>query len=502
MRKLTFFKKNTSNYLKTICLVSLVCFLSPSNSKAQLFELDIEEIINEGPIPVFRTFPDKTAIIIRSSLTNLRFDSTFEILDERSDPDEGTYRVILEPTNQYLSVSAPGFMTNRIHLTGLNARDVKYYNIEPATFMYDGDQTAERTFQDIKNTGIEFYNEGEYYFALDRFNDALRLRPNNARATRLKLQSEDEIAWYNAKIINTIEAYEIYLSGDTSKQYANEATQAIMQAHITIAEAYVKNNNIELAERYLYRYKENYPAGPDYQKAEDLLCKLYTKNGDEFAREESLNGQRSALNYYTQAENVCNVNIDLDQKINQTQLLYDRYSNPRISYTMFTHNRISTYGITFGSLNYFTRGGYLTLRLNEDLFTSRNDMKVDDSGNVSSTSTFSARTYEYTGSDRRGNAEFIIGFTYPVYYPGWIYAGLGYSYNPFFWEMNSIRSTDGEFIETQWIKNTDKSDRGIVFEFGAVARIIGLSIGIGLNGPNISELIPTFSIGFSASSSQ
>lgn len=488
--------------IKFIITAALCFTLIPLDSKGQLFELEIEPIVNDGPIPVFRHFPDKAGIIVQSSLTNLRFDSTYEIIDESSNPDEGTYRIIVEPVNQYLRVSAPGFMTNRRYLTGLNPRDVIYYSIEPATFMHDEDQTAERTFQDIKSTGIEFFNDGEYYFALDRFNDALRLRPNNARATRFKLQSEDEIAWDNARIIDTIEAYQNYLNGDTSKEYADEAREAIMQAHITMGEAYVNNNNIELAERYLYRYMEDYPAGPDYQHAENLLCTLYMNNGDIFARQENLNGQRSALNYYAEAANVCNVNIELDEKINRTQTLHDRYDNPRISYTMFTNDRISTYGVTFGSLNYFTRGGYLTLRLNEDLFTSRNDMTIDNAGNISSSTTFTGRTYEHSGSEKKGNAEVVIGFTYPVYYPGWVYAGLGYSYNPFFWEMNAYRTTDDVFIEAEWIRNTDESDRGIIFEFGAKARIVGLSIGLGLKGPNISSLIPTFSIGFSATSSQ
>lgn len=463
MRKIFLMKYSNSVWVNFFILSSLFLF-SPRHSVAQLFELEINPIMNEGPIPVFRQFPDKAGIIVQSSLTNLRFDSNLEILDERSDPDEGTYRVIVEPVNQYLRVSAPGFMTNRIHLTGLNARDVLYYSIEPVTFMHDGDQTAERTFQDIKNTGIEFFNDNEFYFALDRFNDALRLRPNNARATRFKLQSEDEIAWNDTKIIGTIDAYHNYLNGNTSKRYASEAREAIMNLHIELGEMHFNNNNIELAERYLITYIDDYPSGADFHKAENLLCTLYTTNGDVFSVQRNLNGQRTALNFYNQANDVCNETYSLDDKLRHTQTMYERYSFPRRGYTMFTTNKISTYGISFGSLNYFTRGGYLTLRLNEDLFTSRSDLTVDASGNITSSSTApTGRTYEYTGNNSWGNAEVLIGFTHPVYVPAWVYAGVGYAYNPRFWQVDTFNSIGG-LLETSWAKNTDESNRGIVFE--------------------------------------
>jgi len=495
-------QQNINVLLVKLNLILFLIIIIPSQSAAQLFELEINQIMNDGPIPVFRQFPDKAGIIVQSSITNLRFDSNLEILDERSDPDEGTYRIIVEPVNQYLRVSAPGFMTNRIHLTSLRARDVLYYSIEPVTFMHDGDQTAERTFQDIKNTGIEFFNNSEFYFALDRFNDALRLRPNNARATRFKLQSEDEIAWNNAKILGTIEAYHNYLNGDTSKRYANEATEAIMNTHLELGEMHVNNNNIELAERYLIRYLEDYPTGPEFHNAENLLCKLYVTNGDVFSVQRNLIGQRTALNFYNQANDVCNETVGLDTKLQQTQTMYERYNFPRRGYSMFTTDKISSYGITFGSLNYFNRGGYLTLRLNEELFTPRSDFTVDTSGNITlnSTTTPPARSYEYTGNNRWGNAEVLIGFTYPVYFPAWVYAGLGYAYNPRFWQMDTFNSVGG-FLETSWAKNTDESDRGIVFEFGGMASLIGLNIGLGLKGPNMSELTPTFSIGFVHSSS-
>ncbi len=99
----------------------------------ELRRINIEQIPppDQG-IPVFRDHPDKAALIIYSSLTNLTFDSNMGgIVDHYSEPALGSYILIIEPFTQIMQVNAPGFMTGRFRVAAPQARDVLYYEIEP-----------------------------------------------------------------------------------------------------------------------------------------------------------------------------------------------------------------------------------------------------------------------------------------------------------------------------------------------------------------------------------
>jgi len=387
-------------------------------------------------------------------------------------------------------------MTERIHLRGLSPFDVLYYSVEPVSQLHQTGDIVELTFADIKQAAVEFFEAEEYYFALDRFTDALRLRPDNSRATRFKLAAEDEIAWRDARILDTIEAYESYILGNTAKRYAQEAQEAMMRKHISLGEQHVEANNIEMAETILNKYIIDYPGAPDIQHARNLLCELYERNGDLHVRNMNLEGQRSAFAFYSSAIEICPFSESLNIKVSDSEKYYHRYRQPRVTYTNFSHDRISSYGITFGAANHFSRGSYFSLRFNERLFTSSSDYTVDSAGNVTGNIT---GELIHTGIEDRGNVEALIGLTYPIVYPLWVYAGAGYSYNPFYWRMDR-RNSQGSLIETEWVRNTDESYRGAIFETGLTVNVVGLSFSLGMKGTSTSNLIPTVGIGFVNSS--
>jgi uncharacterized protein (TIGR02145 family) len=112
-------------------ILFLVLFLAPIFSKAQLREFEITPAMASGTIPVFRDYPNNVAIIIRSSLTNLRFESNLGITADRSDPSKGEYVLILDPVRQSLTVNAPGYQQGRIQVSLTEARQVAYYKVDP-----------------------------------------------------------------------------------------------------------------------------------------------------------------------------------------------------------------------------------------------------------------------------------------------------------------------------------------------------------------------------------
>jgi uncharacterized protein (TIGR02145 family) len=117
--------------MKVIVNSVLFLLLLSGTAHAQLREFDITPIPPSGPIPVFRDHPDKVAVILRSSLTNLRFDSNLGVTADLSDASRGEYVLILDPVRQSVTVNAPGYQQSRIQITLTEARQVAYYRVEP-----------------------------------------------------------------------------------------------------------------------------------------------------------------------------------------------------------------------------------------------------------------------------------------------------------------------------------------------------------------------------------
>ena len=113
-----------------VILLNLI-FIKPTNAQ-QLRDLTFKEIENPfNTIPVFVNNPDDAALIITSSLTNLRFDSNVGIVSDQSDPAAGEYRLIILPFRQSITVQAPGFKQLRIPVQVTKAKEVKFFTIEP-----------------------------------------------------------------------------------------------------------------------------------------------------------------------------------------------------------------------------------------------------------------------------------------------------------------------------------------------------------------------------------
>jgi hypothetical protein len=98
----------------------------------QLRQFKVESVSPSGAIPVFTDYPNQAAIIIRSSITNLSFESTLTITAQLGDPSAGEYVLIVPPQRQSISITAPGFITELQTTGNLNTRDVRYFNVEPA----------------------------------------------------------------------------------------------------------------------------------------------------------------------------------------------------------------------------------------------------------------------------------------------------------------------------------------------------------------------------------
>ncbi|MCR9132777.1 MAG: PEGA domain-containing protein [bacterium] len=119
-------------YRLASCFLGILFMCSFTINAQQLDDLVVSPIENQlSSIPVFVDFPDDAAIIITSSLTNLRFDSNVEIIADRSEPASGEYRLIIPPFRQTIAVYADNYKQLRFTVPVSEARQVLFYSIEP-----------------------------------------------------------------------------------------------------------------------------------------------------------------------------------------------------------------------------------------------------------------------------------------------------------------------------------------------------------------------------------
>jgi uncharacterized protein (TIGR02145 family) len=106
--------------------------LLPLLSQAQLKEFEAESLQrNENVIQGNRDFPDNVLIIVYSSLDNLQFRSSLDVINKQSyNAQLSRYEILAEPRKQMINVSAPGFMQLLIATINPNPKDVLYYKVE------------------------------------------------------------------------------------------------------------------------------------------------------------------------------------------------------------------------------------------------------------------------------------------------------------------------------------------------------------------------------------
>jgi hypothetical protein len=114
--------------------ISIFLFLAiPASLFAQLNEFEIRSLKAPEFIPVFLRYPDEAVLIIFSPISDLKFESNFKagIVDQRNTPDEAKYELFIKPQKQIITVRAPGYRDGDIIIVSINAKESRFYSIEP-----------------------------------------------------------------------------------------------------------------------------------------------------------------------------------------------------------------------------------------------------------------------------------------------------------------------------------------------------------------------------------
>lgn len=113
---------------KTVLLLLLSLFI-PVFPQV-LSEMEVKQTENKGQIPIFRDYPDKSAVFFYSQFEDLQFKSSYGIVETKNQGG-GKYIIIIYPTRQSIEVMCKGYKTEIIKLGDLQPRDVLYYEVLP-----------------------------------------------------------------------------------------------------------------------------------------------------------------------------------------------------------------------------------------------------------------------------------------------------------------------------------------------------------------------------------
>jgi hypothetical protein len=117
-----------------VCILLILTKLTivpPVKAQGQVLQqMDVERVDSDR-IFTFQDYPDYAAVYVESTISGLSIDSNMGIVADLSNPQDGVYRVIIDPIRQSLYFRAPGYREYRLNTGVLQERQVLQLNAEP-----------------------------------------------------------------------------------------------------------------------------------------------------------------------------------------------------------------------------------------------------------------------------------------------------------------------------------------------------------------------------------
>ncbi|WP_194973634.1 hypothetical protein [Aquiflexum lacus] len=165
----------------------------------------------------------------------------------------------------------------------------------------------------------------------------------------------------------------------------------------------------------------------------------------------------------------------------------------------YVYNPTAPFGLTVGSINHRGIGTYMTIRGNPDIMVKTGDLTANSLGTVYGEGEF--ENAETTGYIKHGVVEGIMGITWKIHKPLWMYAGAGLNHSREFWEVEIIdENNPGK--RNEWAKNPQANRNQAAIEGGMILDFNGLNLRFGgnLRGFDLTNVEYHLGIGFSLKS--
>lgn len=324
-------------------------------------------------------------------------------------------------------------------------------------------QTEEEAWNRAKNKGTT----SAYYEYIDNYPSG-----NHVATAMQAIKRWDKAAYDKAISEGTQSALNYYLNNYPRGEYRNAIRNKLGERKEYDMYMYAKNNNyVENYENYI----RSYPNGKYATEVNLIIENSYYKFGNDAFDSKKYSTAKSYYQTYLLKYPNGRYSSDVRSKISKCER---RLNQSGAGYVLYTYDRESPLGISFGRLNSYGTGGYMNIKMNTGIFTE-SLYTIDNQGN-SSTYNPGGWFLIPTGNVIHGNISLSSGITYKIIYPLWGYLGLGLGYNPRYDEIDEYTSS-GSFYETYWMRNTDETSINLFFEGGAnlkISKVLVLKYGI------------------------
>jgi hypothetical protein len=164
-------------------------------------------------------------------------------------------------------------------------------------------------------------------------------------------------------------------------------------------------------------------------------------------------------------------------------------------YYALTYSPDMPFGFHLGSLNTHGIGTYFLIRTNQALLQNKAEFTVNNSGTVYGSPY--AKT-EATGQVKSGMAELVMGLTWKLFAPVWMYGGVGLNHSREYWEME-ILDENSNNIGNVWARNQQSNLNQPTLEAGLMGDFKGLNLRVGtsLTSLELKQVRFHFGLGFS-----
>ncbi|WP_373496646.1 hypothetical protein [Aquiflexum sp.] len=144
----------------------------------------------------------------------------------------------------------------------------------------------------------------------------------------------------------------------------------------------------------------------------------------------------------------------------------------------YVYNPTAPFGFTIGSINHRGIGTYMTIRGNSDILVKTGDLTANNMGTVYGEAEFEKA--QTSGYIRHGVVEGIMGITWKIHKPLWMYFGAGLNHSREFWEVEIIEESK-TIKRNEWAKNPQANKNKAAFEGGMILDFKGLNLRFGGN---------------------
>jgi hypothetical protein len=174
----------------------------------------------------------------------------------------------------------------------------------------------------------------------------------------------------------------------------------------------------------------------------------------------------------------------IDQKLEKHFFVH--YSG---SYSLRDAGFSTPFGLSIGQIGKV--GWYVTARMNTDAF-SKSQYDFDGTDVVDYDKEL---YYEYDNEYKHPSLEALAGITAQIHWNIFLYGGVGYGYQKYYWHINEYDYMDNSLQGDSYLDYTDYSVSGITAEAGIIIRAKMLSFNVGYSTLNFSYSNIVFGVG-------